>query len=85
MKKLNTVIILFFICPTVYGGSENEQNMRLDDVETKINFMGTINIEKGIYDDDSRFFALYYRQVDSWYTRCLLKTGNPIWSLHILM
>ena len=54
---------VFFICPTVYGGSENEQNMRLDDMETKINFLGAINMEKGIYDDDSRFFAPYYRQV----------------------
>lgn len=54
---------VFFICPTVYGGSENEQNMRRDDVETKINFMGAINMEKGIYDNDSRFFAPYYQQV----------------------
>lgn len=53
---------VFFICPTVYGGSENEYNMRLDDAETKANFLGAINMEKGIYDEDSRFFAPYYRQ-----------------------
>lgn len=53
---------VFFICPTVYGGSENEYNMRLNDMETKANFLGAINMEKGIYDQDSRFFAPYYQQ-----------------------
>ena len=54
---------VFFICPTVYGGTENEKNMCLSDAETKINFLGAINMEKGIYDEDSRFFAPYYQQV----------------------
>ncbi len=51
---------VFFVCPTVYmdGG-----NMSLSDEKTKSNFLGAINMEKGIYDDDSRFFAPYYRQV----------------------
>jgi len=53
---------VFFVCPTVYGGAEKECNMRLDDVETKTNFLGAINMEKGIYDADCRFFAPYYRQ-----------------------
>lgn len=53
---------VFFICPTVYDGSENEYSMRLDDMETKTNFLGAINMEKGIYDEDGRFFAPYYRQ-----------------------
>lgn len=53
---------VFFICPTVYGGSESEYSMRLDDTETKTNFLGAINMEKGIYDEDGRFFAPYYRQ-----------------------
>lgn len=53
---------VFFLCPTVYGGSENEHNMHMDDSETKVNFLGAINMEKGIYDEDSRFFAPYYRQ-----------------------
>ena len=50
---------VFFVCPTVYtsGG-----NMSLSDEKTKSNFLGAINMEKGIYDDDSRFFAPYYRQ-----------------------
>lgn len=54
---------VFFLCPTVYGGSENELNMSLDDKETKENFLGATNMEKGIYDDECRFFAPYYSQI----------------------
>ena len=54
---------VFFICPTVYRGSEEAANMSLDDEETKANFTGAINMEKGIYDEDTRFFAPYYRQI----------------------
>ena len=53
---------VFFVCPTVFDGSEKEHNMRLDDTETKMNFLGAINMEKGIYDEDGRFFAPYYQQ-----------------------
>jgi hypothetical protein len=54
---------LFFICPTVYSGSNTSFNMALDDEETKANFLGATNMEKGIYDGDCRVFAPYYRQV----------------------
>lgn len=53
---------VFFICPTVYGGSETEHNMHIGDSETRMSFLGAVNMEKGIYDEDSRFFAPYYRQ-----------------------
>lgn len=53
---------VFFICPTVYGGDDSTFNMSLDDAETKENFLGAINMEKGIYDAECRFFAPYYRQ-----------------------
>lgn len=52
----------FFICPTVYSGSDDSYNMELADKDTKADFLGAINMEKGIYDHDSRFFAPYYRQ-----------------------
>ena len=52
---------VFFVCPTVYSGGEN-QNMPLDDDNTKKSFLGATNMEKGIYDGDARFFAPYYRQ-----------------------
>ena len=54
---------VFFICPSVYGGSEDACNMSLSDEDTKESFVGAINMEKGIYDDESRFFAPYYRQI----------------------
>ena len=54
---------VFFICPSVYGGSEDACNMSLSDEDTKYSFQGAINMEKGIYDEDTRFFAPYYRQI----------------------
>lgn len=54
---------VFFICPTVYGGSAEAPNLSLEDEETKESFLGAINMEKGIYDEDCRFFAPYYRQI----------------------
>ena len=53
---------VFFICPTVYGGGEDRYNMPMDDEEAKASFVGATNMEKGIYDEDCRFFAPYYRQ-----------------------
>ena len=53
---------VFFICPTVYSGTDSSYNMTLDDSEAKAAFLGATNMEKGIYDDDCRFFAPYYRQ-----------------------
>lgn len=53
---------VFFICPTVYGGDENTFNMSSEDEKAKKKFLGAINMEKGIYDKDCRFFAPYYRQ-----------------------
>ncbi|MGI5962574.1 MAG: DUF3089 domain-containing protein [Lawsonibacter sp.] len=53
---------VFFLCPTVYGGEAEQYNMSLDDAATKEDFLGATNMEKGIYDEDCRFFAPYYRQ-----------------------
>lgn len=54
---------VFFLCPTVYGGEKDRFNMALDDTATKESFLGATNMEKGLYDEDARFFAPYYRQV----------------------
>ena len=54
---------VFFICPTVYFGGEDSYNMPLDDKDAKSDFLGATNMEKGIYDEEARFFAPYYRQV----------------------
>lgn len=53
---------VFFVCPTVYDGPESQCNMSLSDSASKASFLGAINMEKGIYDSDGRFFAPYYRQ-----------------------
>ena len=57
---------VFFICPTVYGGDEAQPCMSLDDAEAKESFLGATNMEKGIYDENARFFAPYYRQAGLW-------------------
>ena len=51
---------LFLICPTV--DMKDEYNMSLEDEKTKGNFVGALNMERGIYEDSSRMFAPYYRQ-----------------------
>ena len=51
----------FFITPLSYYG--DKYNMPLDDEEAKKDFLGLINMEKGIYDDNCRFFAPYYSQI----------------------
>jgi hypothetical protein len=60
--ETGTAADVFFLCPTVYSGSDEAQNMPLDDEESKESFLGATNMEKGIYDDSTRFFAPYYRQ-----------------------
>lgn len=51
---------LFLICPTV--DMNDEYNMSMDDTETKENFYGALNMERGIYEEYTRMFAPYYRQ-----------------------
>ena len=51
---------LFLVCPTV--DMNDEFNMSLDDEDTKANFLGALNMERGIYEDSTRIFAPYYRQ-----------------------
>ena len=53
---------VFFVTPTVYLGTEDELSWDSYDEETKASFVGAINMEKGIYDDDARFFAPFYHQ-----------------------
>ena len=52
---------VFFICPTVFAGDAAHLNMELTDEKAKKKFIGAINMEKGIYDENARFFAPYYR------------------------
>jgi hypothetical protein len=54
---------VFFVAPTVYMGDSSQWNMSLSDAVTKENFLGAINMEKGLYDSCANFYAPYYRQV----------------------
>ncbi|MCR5090839.1 MAG: DUF3089 domain-containing protein [Oscillospiraceae bacterium] len=51
---------LFLICPTV--DMRDEYNMSMDDEKTKGNFLGALNMERGIFEESTRMFAPYYRQ-----------------------
>jgi len=53
---------VFFVNPTVYLGGEDDYCWADFDEETKASFVGAINMEKGIYDANARFFAPYYHQ-----------------------
>ncbi len=51
---------LFLIAPTV--DTQDEFCMSMDDEKTKANFLGALNMERGIYEGCTRMFAPYYRQ-----------------------
>lgn len=51
---------LFLVCPTV--DMKSEYNMPLSDEKLRSNFLGALNMERGIYEDYTRMFAPYYRQ-----------------------
>ena len=49
---------VFFICPSVYGGSDDACNMSLSDADTKESFVGAINMEKGSMTRTAAFLPL---------------------------
>ncbi|MCR5153793.1 MAG: DUF3089 domain-containing protein [Lachnospiraceae bacterium] len=51
---------LFLVAPTV--DTKDEDFMSLNDEKTKKNFLGALNMERGIYDDVTRMYAPYYSQ-----------------------
>lgn len=53
---------LFLICPTVDMGIDDRTNMSMSDEKTKANFVGALNMERGIYDETLTLYAPYYRQ-----------------------
>lgn len=53
---------VFFVAPTVYLGTADAHSLDLGDEETKALFLGATNMEKGLYDGETNFFAPYYRQ-----------------------
>lgn len=53
---------LFIICPTVDLGTDGHTNMSLADEQIKANFVGALNMQRGIYEQYCRMYAPYYRQ-----------------------
>lgn len=51
---------LFLIAPTV--DTKDEYYMSMDDEKTRNQFLGALNMERGIYENTTRMFAPYYRQ-----------------------
>ena len=58
-----TTVDVFFIAPSAFGGKEGSYIMDLTNEKARANFTGVINMEKGIYDRNTRFYAPVYRQV----------------------
>lgn len=56
----NKAADVFLVCPTV--DMKDEFNMSMTDEATKANFLGALNMERGVYEDSARLFAPYYRQ-----------------------
>ena len=57
-----TAADVFFIAPSAFGGKEGSYLMDLGNEKGRNNFIGTINMEKGIYEQNTRFYAPLYRQ-----------------------
>jgi hypothetical protein len=53
---------VFFVAPTIFFGDDSTFNMDIADSELRANFTGATNMEKGIYDHETNFYAPYYRQ-----------------------
>lgn len=53
---------VFFISPTAVSGDGIALNMNIEDEESRKSFLAATLMEKGIYDDNARFFAPFYRQ-----------------------
>ena len=51
---------LFLICPTV--DKRDEYQMSLDDTLSKNRFLGSLNMQRGLYEEQTRMYAPYYRQ-----------------------
>ena len=53
---------LFIVAPTVVLGEDGDANMDLANAEDRASFVGALNMQLGIYRDECRVFAPFYRQ-----------------------
>ena len=54
---------VFLIAPSAFGGKEGSWFMDLSNEKGRSNFIAGVKMEKGIYDQGTRFYAPFYRQV----------------------
>ncbi len=52
---------VFFVAPTV--DTDDELQMSVDDENNRSRFLGALEMERGIIDEQARMFAPYYRQI----------------------
>ena len=52
----------FFVAPTAGSGAEGVYSLEYTDTKNMSKFLGATKMEKGIYDEKTRFFAPYYHQ-----------------------
>lgn len=62
IQEETKVADVFFLCPSAASGDELTININISDEDTRKSFLAATLMEKGIYDDNARFFAPYYRQ-----------------------
>ena len=60
--RTDTDADIFFVNPTTYFSDGDISNMPIEHETAMGGFKAAIDMEKGIYDDNARFFAPYYRQ-----------------------
>ena len=53
---------VFFLCPSSFAGRDDALVMDLSYEKGTKSFAAAVAQEKGVYDDNARFFAPYYRQ-----------------------
>lgn len=54
---------VFFVAPTVDMAKDGNTNMSMTNEKVKQNFVGAINMQRGIYDESATIYAPYYRQM----------------------
>ncbi len=61
-ERTDTRADVFFVPTTAYSGSDGGYVIDLNDESRMTKYLGTVNMEKGIWDPECRFFAPVYRQ-----------------------
>lgn len=61
-ERADTRADVFFVPTTAYSGSDGGYVIDLTDESRMAKYLGTVNMEKGIWDQQCRFFAPVYRQ-----------------------